>query len=106
MDRTAAELFGRQHAVASTRQLLAIGWTHDDVARERRRRVIERIRLGVNRLVGSPRTWEQHVMATLLAVDGATYVAERTASQLLGLRLRIPPDNRTHLLMEGSQPRR
>jgi hypothetical protein len=84
--RTAlAVLARRQHGAFSRHQALALGLTRhqlDDSARTRR---VERIGPGVYRMAGAPSTWEQRLLAAVLAAGPGALATHRSAAVLWGL---------------------
>lgn len=77
-DRTAA----RQHGLVTFAQLLALGLSTSAIERLEQRGRIARVHRGVYRIVGSPTSWRQAVMAAVLAAGDETYAAHRTAAAL------------------------
>lgn len=78
LDRTAA----RQHGLITFAQLLALGLSSSAIGRLEQRGRIVRVHRGVYRLIGSPMTWRQDVMAAVLAGGDGSYASHRTAAAL------------------------
>jgi hypothetical protein len=85
MPQKALELAEQQHSVITYDQALACGLT----ARQVRHRIDtgrwERLARGVYRVAGSPRTWEQRLIALTLAAGPAAAASHRSAAALLGI---------------------
>jgi hypothetical protein len=80
-DRRLLELAGRQHYVVARGQLREFG-TERQIDHRLKRGRLERVHEGVYRVVGSPNTWRQRLLAACLASSGAN-----AASFRAGLRL-------------------
>jgi hypothetical protein len=83
-DRRLLELAGRQHYVVAREQLLEFG-----TARQVEHRLatgrLQRVYQGVYRIVGSPDTWRQRLLAACLAGSGVNAVSFRSGAQMLDL---------------------
>ena len=77
-------LAGRQHGVASSSQLRALGLSARQVALRVDRGSLIRVHHGVYRLAGAVRSFEQHLMAACLASRGVA--SHRAAAMLWELR--------------------
>lgn len=78
LDRLAAA----QHGVASTEQLRALGFDRAAQARAVASHRIVSERRGVVRVGGAPRTWESHLLATVLAAGGDAAASHLSAARL------------------------
>jgi len=87
MESRLARLAQRQHGLLTRQQLIARGCSDGAIRHMRAARRLERIRPGVYRVVGSPPSWHQSLLAVLLCVDGAT-ASHTSAARLLGVDLR------------------
>lgn len=89
-DVSLAKLAARQHSVVSREQTLSVGLTPRQLYRRIDRGALDIIHRDTYRIAGSPRTWEQAVMAACLASGGAA--SHRTAAKLWDLRgIDAPP---------------
>jgi hypothetical protein len=80
-DRRLLELAGRQHYVVARAQLREFGSDRQIDHRLKQGR-LERVHEGVYRIVGSPNTWHQRLLAACLASSGANAASFRAAAQL------------------------
>lgn len=85
MDRNLAGLFEKQHGVITRAQALAAGLTREAIRHLLRSGRWEVIAPGVYRLVGSPATWEQRVLAEVLAAGPCAAASHHSAAALLGI---------------------
>jgi hypothetical protein len=83
-DRRLLELAGRQHYVVAREQLREFG-TRRQIEHRLARGRLERVHDGVYRVVGSPNTWHQRLLAACLASSGANAVSFRAAALLWDL---------------------
>ena len=79
-------LSGRQHGAFTWDQAIDSGVAPTEIKVLVRRGVIERVVLGVYRVVGSPDTWRQRLMIAVLAAGEGAAVSRRAAAALLGIR--------------------
>jgi hypothetical protein len=79
--RLVAELGRRQHGLVTFSQLGRDRFATDHAVASGR---LEPVRRGVYRIAGTPPTWEQRVMAAVLAIP-ASRASHRTAARLFGL---------------------
>lgn len=86
MDAQLHRLAGRQHGVVSTQQALAIGLTRRQIEHRVSTGSLELVRRGVFAAPGAPRSWEQAVMAAVLAGGSGAVASHETAARLWGLR--------------------
>ena len=78
--------FGRaQHGLVTRTQAQAAGLAGGTLQRWLAERRLERIHPGVYRMAGTPRTWEQSVLAAVLAAGTGAAASHRTAGLLWGL---------------------
>ena len=80
-----------QHGLVTRRQLLELGVSEAVVQRWLATGRLEVVEAGVYRLAGSPRTWEQRLMAAVLAGGPDTAGSHRAAAHLWGLLDGSPP---------------
>jgi len=73
-----------QHGLVSRDQVLHLGATDRQLANWVDAGRLERVHAGVYRVGGAPATWEQSVMAAVLAVDGVA--SHRTAARLWSMQ--------------------
>lgn len=92
------QLAERQHGVFSVAQS---GLTRDQIAARVARGELERARVGVYRIGGSPPTWEQAVMAACL-VGPPAWASHGTAARLWRLR-HAPAEERLHVVTPADQ---
>jgi predicted transcriptional regulator of viral defense system len=85
MDRRVAALAEGQHGVFTLREAHALGFTPAAVQHRLRTGRWELLRPGVYRVPGSLRTWEQGVMAAVLAAGAGAAASHRSAGALLGI---------------------
>jgi very-short-patch-repair endonuclease len=78
------ELAGRQHYVVAREQLREFGTLRQIEHRLAKGR-LERVHEGVYRVVGSPKTWQQRLLAACLASSGANAVSFRAAARMCDL---------------------
>jgi hypothetical protein len=80
-DRRLLELAGRQHYVVSRAQLREFG-TDSKIENRINAGRLELVHQGVYRVVGSPDTWHQRLLAACLSSSGANAVSFRAGSQM------------------------
>ncbi|MGI8983232.1 MAG: type IV toxin-antitoxin system AbiEi family antitoxin domain-containing protein, partial [Acidimicrobiales bacterium] len=85
MDERVAALAERQHGVFGRGQAVALGVTPSAVQHRLRTGRWELVRPGLYRLPGSPRTWEQRLMAVTLAAGPGAVASHCSSAALLGL---------------------
>jgi hypothetical protein len=83
-DRRLLELAGRQHYVVARAQLREFG-TERQIEHRLKRGRLERVHEGVYRVVGSPNTWRQRVLAACLSSSGANAASFRACAKFLDL---------------------
>src|SRR5262245_10293191 len=83
-DRRLLELAGRQHYVVAREQLREFG-TERQIEYRLEKRRLERVHEGVYRVVGSPNTWRQRLLAACLSSSGANAASFRAGLQLFDL---------------------
>lgn len=96
-------LASRQHGLLTKAQLLEKGHTDRQVEGLVARRNIARIRRGVYRIAGAPRTREQAWMAAVLAGGEACVLSHASAAALHRFPA-TPRSERIHLLTDRSRP--
>jgi predicted transcriptional regulator of viral defense system len=79
-DRRLLELAGRQHYVVARQQLREFG-TERQIEHRLAKGRLERIHEGVYRIVGSPKTWRQRLLAACLASSGANAASFRACAR-------------------------
>lgn len=79
-----------QHGLFTTRQALASGVTSRQLWRRVTKGELLQVRRSVWALAGAPTSYEQHVLAALLAAGGPSWASHRTAAKLWGLRVPRP----------------
>lgn len=79
-------LAGRQHGLVTRRQLTEIGIASSKIHRLARAGVLERVETAVYLVCGYPSSFEQQVLAPVLACAGPAAASHGTAARLLGLR--------------------
>lgn len=89
-DRSLERLARRQHGLISTTQALDSGLSSRQIARRRERGQWRRIRRGVYVVAGAPASYDQSVLAAILAVAAPAWASHRTAAKLWGLPVRDP----------------
>jgi very-short-patch-repair endonuclease len=77
-----AGLAERQHGVIARRQGIGLGLTRGSVARQLASRRWERVHSGVYRVVGSPRTWKQQILAACLAAGPGAVASHHSAARI------------------------
>lgn len=87
MERAVAKLAERQHGVFTLAQVIELGGTKEAAWHRLRSGRWESVRAGggVYRLAGTSRTWEQDLMAVVLATGPDAAVSHRSAAALLGI---------------------
>ncbi|MGQ0804054.1 MAG: type IV toxin-antitoxin system AbiEi family antitoxin domain-containing protein [Actinomycetota bacterium] len=80
-----ARLAARQHTLVTRRQLLDAGFSTEQIRWCVRSGVLVRIRYDVFAVAGAPPTWEQAVLAAVLAVGPGAVASHATAAALWGL---------------------
>jgi hypothetical protein len=85
MDRAVGKLAERQHGVLLRAQVLDLGFTPDAIQHRLATGRWELVRAGVYRLPGTPRSWEQQLLAVVLGAGAGAVVSHRTAAALWGL---------------------
>lgn len=85
MDELLAHLAERQHGVFARWQLQKLGFTVAAIRHRVRSGRWEALGYGVWRLAGTCRTWEQHLMAGVLAAGPGAVASHRSAAALLGI---------------------
>ena len=83
-DRRLLELAGSQHYVVAREQLLEFGTARQIEYRLAKGR-LQRVHEGVYRVVGSPDTWQQRLMAACLSSSGANAASFRAGAQMFRL---------------------
>jgi hypothetical protein len=83
-DRRLLELAGRQHYVVARAQLREFGSERQIEYRLKQGR-LERVHESVYRVVGSPHTWQQRLLAACLSSSGANAASFRACLQLFDL---------------------
>src|SRR5690348_13954280 len=83
-DRRLLELAGRQHYVVARGQLREFG-TERQIDHRLKKRQLEPVHEGIYRVVGSPRTWHQQLLAACLSSSGANVVSFRAAARMWDL---------------------
>ena len=86
MTPEACHLAARQHGLISARQLTWAGMSRRQVQYGVEVGTLIVVRRGVYRLAGTPRTWEQVVVAAVLAAGGDAVASHSTAAALWALR--------------------
>ena len=84
-----------QYGLVTRKQALDAGLTPDAIKNLRRRGDWILVRPKVCRLAGVPQSWEQQVLAAILAIDGFAHSSHSTAAKLWVLR--VPIDERIEL---------
>jgi very-short-patch-repair endonuclease len=84
-DRVIAELADRQHGVVATWQLVALGWTYDDVRYRARIGRLHRIHRGVYAVGYRTLTPKGHRMAAVLAYGPEAMLSHRSAAAHWGI---------------------
>jgi len=79
------ELAERQFSLFTRQQVVALGFTADAIKHRLRTGQWEVIAVGVYRLPGSTRTWEQRVLGLVYAAGPAAAASHRSAAALLGI---------------------
>ena len=79
------ELAERQYSLFTREQAVAIGFTADAIKHRLRTGQWEVIAVGVYRLPGSTRAWEQRVLGLVFAAGPAAAASHRSAAALLGI---------------------
>ena len=82
MDEEAAKLAERQHGVLLRAQARELGLSPDAIQHRLDAGRWELVRAGVYRLCGSPRTWEQRVIAIVLGAGTGAVASHHTAAAL------------------------
>jgi len=85
MDDAIGRLAERQHGVFLRAQAQAVGLTPAAVQHRLDVGRWELVRSGVYRIPGSPRTWEQRLLAVVLGAGAGAVASHRTAAALWGL---------------------
>ena len=85
VDPRLAGIAERQHGVFALWQVRQIGFTPAAVQHRLRTGRWELLQPGVYRLPGSPRSWEQRLMAAVLAAGTEAVASHRSAAALLGI---------------------
>ena len=78
-------LFAAQRGLATSRQAQALGLSRDAAARRERAGQLERPFSTVLRLTAAPRTWEQDLLAAVLATSSPVAASHRSAAAIFGL---------------------
>ena len=86
-----AELARTQHGLVTLGQLHELGVSDDTVQRWLAVGRLEAVQAGVYRLAGSPRTWEQAMLAAVLAGGSGAVASHRAAGHLWALVVGSPP---------------
>jgi hypothetical protein len=86
MTPQAASRAARQHALITTRQLQQTGMSRRQVRYAVRAGELVHLRRGVYRVAGTPPTWEQVVLAAVLAAGPGAVVSHATAAALWALK--------------------
>lgn len=92
-----------QHGLVTLADVTASGASRGVVQRWTAAGRIERVGAGVYRLIGSPPTWEQRLLATVLAAGAGAMASHRSAARLWGLldddvlELTVPAHRRPRL---------
>jgi len=73
-----------QYSLFTREQVLALGFTPEAIWHRLRTARWEQVAVGVYRLAGSPRTWEQRLLGLVLAA-GPAAASHRSAAALLGI---------------------
>jgi hypothetical protein len=92
----------RQHGLVTGTQLGRLGWRPEQIRHAVRAGRLERVRRGVFRAAGAPRTKEQALLAAVLASEGCV-LSHRTAAAAWPLRF-VPDPAGIDLLRVGSRP--
>jgi hypothetical protein len=92
----------RQHGLLTGAQLAQLGWRPEQIRHAVRTGRLERVRRGVFRAAGAPRSREQAWLAAALACRGVV-LSHRTAAAAWSLRF-LPPPEGVDLLRVGSRP--
>ncbi len=100
MDRKIAIVAEKQHGVFTWQQARSAGLTPDAMKHRLRSARWQAMAKGVYRLCGSPRSWEQQVIALTLAAGPQAAASHRSAAALLGI-----PGFRRHGVPEVTTPR-
>jgi predicted transcriptional regulator of viral defense system len=79
-----------QYGLVTRSQLAELGLTKSSIARLIRRGVLQRVRRGVYRLLGSTRNREQDIVAALLWSGKESFASHRTAAEMHGLPVDSP----------------
>lgn len=103
-DAALLRLAGRQHGLVATRQLIALGYTHDAIRRRVECQVLIRMYRGVYAVAGARDTFEFRIMAAVLAAGDGALASHRCAAALFGLR-RIRCDEPAVTVAGRSAPR-
>lgn len=96
-DQRINRLARRQHGLITRRQALAAGAHRRSIDRKLGSGLWVPVRRGVFAIDGSPRTWEQTVLAACLAAAAPVSASHATAARLWGLS-RMPATDSIHLL--------
>ncbi|MBM3659047.1 MAG: DUF559 domain-containing protein [Actinobacteria bacterium] len=86
MDSQIAEVFARQRGLITGPQARGLGMSRDAVINLVERGDWERLRRGLFRLRGSPRSWEQDLQSVVLAAGAPSWASHFTALRLWGYR--------------------
>lgn len=86
LDRRMFDLAGAQHGLITRRQLLEIGFSPSAISRRQRARLLRVRGGGVYAVAGAIDTYEQRVLAPLLATRHLAAASHATAARLIGLR--------------------
>ena len=81
-----------QHGLVSWEQATRAGLTAGQIRHRVQAGWFRRVRRGVYALAGVPATYEQAVLAAVLAAQGPAWVSHASAAKLHGLLLASPPD--------------
>ena len=84
-------LAARQHALVTWQQLQVAQVTDAQIKHLVRRRLLRRVRPRVYAIVGTPRTWEQGLLAAVLSLGDGAVASHASAAQLWDF-VRLPED--------------
>jgi hypothetical protein len=79
-----AEIAGWQHGLVAVQQALAAGLSQDQIKHRVAAGTMRPFRRGVLAIAGSPATWEQAVLAAVLASGPDTVASHMTAAAIWG----------------------
>lgn len=103
--RSIAALAATQHSVVSVRQFQSVGVDSSLRMKWQHRGLIERLGSRSYSMAGSPDTWSRALIAAHFDLDGAGYVAGRSAARLMRLD-GFDADVIEHLVARGGRSRR